>query len=97
MSIVFAKIIKKSVCKYYGIKISDIESKKKTNNIAFPRQIAMYLIREMTDCSLPKIGALFGGRHHTTVYHACEKIEYEMSMDKNLCNIIEEIKQDIKD
>lgn len=89
--------IKKTVCKYYGIKISDIESKKKTNNIAFPRQIAMYLIREMTDCSLPKIGSLFGGRHHTTVYHACEKIEDEMSIDKNLCSIIEEIKQEIKD
>ena len=89
--------IKKAVCKYYGIKIADIESKKKTNNIAFPRQVAMYLIREMTDCSLPKIGTLFGGRHHTTVYHACEKIEDEMSMDKNLCNIIEEIKEEVKD
>lgn len=48
--------IKKTVCRHYGIKISDIESSKKTNNIAYPRQIAMYLIREMTDYSLPKIG-----------------------------------------
>ena len=76
--------IKKTVCKYYGIKITDIESSKKTNNIAFPRQIAMYLIREMTDYSLPKIGQFFGGKHYTTVLYACEKIDDELSMDKNL-------------
>ena len=65
--------IKKTVCKYYGIKITDIESSKKTNNIAFPRQIAMYLIREMTDYSLPKIGQFFGGKHYTTVLYARKK------------------------
>ena len=81
--------IKKTVCKYYGIKITDIESSKKTNNIAFPRQIAMYLIREMTDYSLPKIGQFFGGKHYTTVLYACEKIDDELSMDKNLREVIE--------
>lgn len=89
--------IKKTVCKYYGIKITDIESSKKTNNIAFPRQIAMYLIREMTDYSLPKIGQFFGGKHYTTVLYACEKIDVELSMDKNLREVIENIKEEIKD
>ena len=89
--------IKKTVCKYYGIKITDIESSKKTNNIAFPRQIAMYLIREMTDYSLPNIGQFFGGKHYTTVLYACEKIDDELSMDKNLREVIENIKEEIKD
>ena len=89
--------IKKTVCKYYGIKITDIESSMKTNNIAFPRQIAMYLIREMTDYSLPKIGQFFGGKHYTTVLYACEKIDDELSMDKNLREVIENIKEEIKD
>ena len=89
--------IKKTVCKYYGIKITDIESSKKTNNIAFPRQIAMYLIREMTDSSLPKIGQFFGGKHYTTVLYACEKIENEMKTDRNLAEIIEAIKEEVND
>ena len=89
--------IKKTVCRHYGIKISDIESSKKTNNIAYPRQIAMYLIREMTDYSLPKIGQFFGGKHYTTVLYACEKIENEMKTDRNLAEIIEAIKEEIND
>ncbi len=89
--------IKKAVCKHYGIKISEIESSKKTNNIAFPRQIAMYLIREMTDYSLPKIGQLFGGKHYTTVMYACEKIEDEIKIDKNLAEVIDNIKDEVKE
>lgn len=89
--------IKKAVCKHYGIKISEIESSKKTNNIAFPRQIAMYLIREMTDYSLPKIGQLFGGKHYTTVMYACEKIEDEIKTDKNLAEVIDNIRDEVKE
>ena len=89
--------IKKTVCRHYGIKISDIESSKKTNNIAYPRQIAMYLIREMTDYSLPKIGQFFGGKHYTTVLYACAKIENEMKTDRNLAEIIEAIKEEVND
>ena len=84
--------IKKAVCKHYGIKMSDMESSKKTNNIAYPRQIAMYIVREMTDYSLPKIGQFFGGKHYTTVLYACEKIENDQKIDKNLREIIESIK-----
>ena len=89
--------IKKAVCKHYGIKMSDMESSKKTNNIAYPRQIAMYIVREMTDYSLPKIGQFFGGKHYTTVLYACEKIENDQKIDKNLRKIIESIKETVKE
>lgn len=89
--------IKKIVCKQYGIKLSDLESSKKTNNIAFPRQIAMYLMRDMTDLSLPKIGEYFGGRHYTTVMYACTKIESDIKQDLELENLILNLKEKIKE
>lgn len=89
--------IKKAVCKHYGIKMADMESSKKTNNIAYPRQIAMYIVREMTDYSLPKIGQFFGGKHYTTVLYACEKIENDQKIDKNLKEIIDNIKEYVKE
>ncbi len=70
--------IKQTVCRKYNVKPSDIESKKRKREITRPRQIAMYLTRELTDMSLPKIGESFGGRDHTTVLHACDKIAGEM-------------------
>ena len=57
----------------------------------------MYLIREMTDYSLPKIGQLFGGKHYTTVMYACEKIEDEIKTDKNLAEVIDNIKDEVKE
>ena len=89
--------IKKIVCKKYNIKVADIESSKRTNNIAFPRQVAMYLIRELTDSSFPKIGEMFGGRDHTTVKYACGKIEDELEQDDNFKEILESLKREIKD
>ena len=61
--------------KYYKIKIGDIHSKKRSRNISRPRQIAMSLTRELTNLSFPEIGEAFGGRHHTTIMHACDEIE----------------------
>src|SRR5690554_554079 len=69
------------VADYYSIKVSELKSKKRNRPISYPRQIAMYLCREMTDLSLPKIGDLFGGRDHTTVIHACDKIANDMESD----------------
>ncbi len=66
-------IIQEVVANYYNLKIEDLKSARRTRNIAFPRQIAMYLSRKLTDMSLPKIGEEFGGRDHTTVIHAYEK------------------------
>ena len=76
--------IKKAVCKHYSIKLSEMESSKRTKALAFPRQIAMYLCRDLTDLSLPKIGENFGNRDHTTVLYACDKINEEMQKDEEL-------------
>ena len=87
--------IKKVVCKHFNIKVADLDSKKKTNNIAYPRQLAMYICRDMTDLSLPKIGDSFGGRHYTTVMHACEKIQKELLKNEELKLLVEDIKLEI--
>lgn len=89
--------IKEVVSKYYNIKVSDLESSKRTNKVAYPRQIAMYLCRNMTEHSFPQIGKIFGDRHYTTVMHACEKIQAELKTDSNLKEIIEAIKKKIND
>ena len=83
--------IKKTVAKYFGVKVSDMESEKRSKNIAFPRQIAIYLIREHTNYSLPQMGKLFGGRDHTTIRHSYEKILEELKTDKDLQETVEVI------
>lgn len=88
--------IKKKVCKHFNIKVSEIESSKRTRTIAFPRQIAMYLCRELTDLSLPKIGNYFGGRDHTTVLHACEKISSEIKINNSVKDIVDNITCELK-
>ncbi len=93
--IVTGELIQEKVAEYYQMRVDDFKAKKRTKNIAFPRQVAMYLCREMTDLSLPKIGELFGGRDHTTVIHACEKINEELRNDQNLSMAINKIKQSI--
>lgn len=84
-------LIKEVVSKNFKIKMEDFQSKKRTRAIAFPRQIAMYLTRELTDLSLPKIGDEFGGRDHTTVIHACDKINSDMKVDEDLKRKIEDV------
>lgn len=80
----------------YNIRQDDFIAKKRTKSIAFPRQIAMYLSREMTDLSLPKIGEEFGGRDHTTVIHAHEKISRMLENDTAINQDIEEVKEQLK-
>jgi chromosomal replication initiator protein len=76
--------IQKTVADYFKIKVADMYSKKRTRNLARPRQMAMFLARELTDLSFPEIGQSFGGRDHTTVLHACGKIEELKAADQNL-------------
>ena len=87
--------IQKIVSEYFQISVEDIRSKKRSSNISFPRQIAMYLCRAMTNESFPKIGTEFGGKDHSTVMHSVEKIENEIKVNKDLANIIEKLKKDI--
>ncbi|SFD71397.1 chromosomal replication initiator protein DnaA [Lentibacillus persicus] len=88
--------IQEAVGEKYNVKLEDFAAKKRTKSIAFPRQIAMYLSRELTDFSLPKIGEEFGGRDHTTVIHAHEKIVKQMENDTILDQEIEELKEQLK-
>jgi chromosomal replication initiator protein len=67
--------IQKTVAEYFKIKIADMHSKKRSRNVARPRQVAMALAKELTSHSLPEIGDAFGGRDHTTVLHACKRIK----------------------
>ncbi|MCU0840153.1 MAG: chromosomal replication initiator protein DnaA [Thiobacillaceae bacterium] len=76
--------IQKTVADFYKIKVADMFSKKRTRNLARPRQMAMFLAKELTDLSLPEIGQAFGGRDHTTVLHACRKIEELRNSDLTL-------------
>lgn len=89
-------LIKKVVANYYNIKLENMISKKRTQKIAFPRQIAMYLARELTDSSLPQIGEEFGGRDHTTVIHSYKKIEKKYEEERDFRNTIKNIKEKIK-
>ena len=87
--------IQKVVAEYFQISVEEIRSKKRSANIAFPRQIAMYLCRNLTNESFQKIGTEFGGKDHSTVMHSIEKIENEIKVNKDLHNIIEKIKKDL--
>lgn len=95
--VITAELIQKVVADHYKIKLDDLKAKKRTRAIAFPRQIAMYLTRELTDLSLPKIGHAFGGRDHTTVLHACDKINSDMEQDIELQNTIQQLIKKIKE
>ncbi|NLM04008.1 MAG: chromosomal replication initiator protein DnaA [Clostridiales bacterium] len=89
-------LIKEVVSKHFNVKIEDLDSKKRTRAIAYPRQIAMYLTRELMDLSLPKIGQEFGGRDHTTVMHAHNKITQDLETDPDLKERIDKIIDELK-
>ncbi|MGT2925400.1 chromosomal replication initiator protein DnaA [Streptococcus caviae] len=88
--------IQKQVGKFYGVTVKEIKSTKRTQNIVLARQVGMYLAREMTDNSLPKIGKEFGGRDHSTVLHAYNKIKNMLAQDDSLKIELETIKNKIK-
>jgi chromosomal replication initiator protein len=87
--------IKDVVGHYYSIKIEDFNAKKRNKSIVLPRQIAMFLCRELTDLSLPRIGEEFG-RDHTTIMHAYEKISTDMKINSQLKSVLEELKGKIE-
>lgn len=93
--IITSSVIIDAVARYFDIRPDEFSSKKRNRDIAFPRQIAMYLCRELTDMSLPKIGDAFGGRDHTTVLHATEKIGNDIKINMETQRIVEEIKRNL--
>ncbi|AJH02288.1 MULTISPECIES: chromosomal replication initiator protein DnaA [Clostridium] len=84
-------LIQDVVSSYFNLRVEDLKSQRRTRNVAYPRQIAMYLSRKLTDMSLPKIGEEFGGRDHTTVIHAYEKISENLKTDDSLQNTVNDI------
>ncbi|MGX7200220.1 chromosomal replication initiator protein DnaA [Enterococcus nangangensis] len=85
-------LIQEEVAKFYHVPLKDLKGKKRVKTIVVPRQIAMFLARELTDSSLPKIGAEFGGKDHTTVIHAHEKIQQLLETDSTILKEVNEIK-----
>lgn len=92
-NVISADYIQDVVAKYFNINKKDLKSAKRSNDIAYPRQIAMYLCRELANLSFPKIGEEFGKRDHTTVMHGCNKIEKEIENNTNTKLIVESVKK----
>ena len=90
--VISCDFIKETVAKYFSIDKNDLSGNKRSNDIAFPRQIAMYLCREVANMSFPQIGVDFGGRDHSTVMHACKKIEKEVKEKNNTKLIVDSVK-----
>ena len=88
--------IQNVVANHYSIKVAEMKSKKRTRAVTFPRQVAMYLSRDLTDASLPRIGEEFGGRDHTTVLHACDKIQRLLQKNPTLQREISELTQELQ-
>ncbi|MGB9698849.1 MAG: chromosomal replication initiator protein DnaA [Thermodesulfobacteriota bacterium] len=88
--------IQKCVANFYNLKISDLKSNKKLKVYTLPRQIAMYLCRNLTKASFPEIGNKFGGKDHSTVIHACRQIEKKIQQDAEIKNIIDTLKGDLQ-
>ena len=88
--------IQEAVSDRFGMTVSELCSQKRSQSIAYPRQVAMYLSRELTDASLPKIGKEFGGRDHTTVIHATSKITRMISEDRSVYNLVQDLTARIK-
>jgi chromosomal replication initiator protein len=89
--------IQKIVADYFGLSYKDLRGKRRTKAVAFPRQVAMHISRELTEYSTTEVGAEFGGRDHTTVMHACQKIEDRMKLDPNLEPSLQQLIKKVKE
>jgi chromosomal replication initiator protein len=87
--------IQKAVSEQFGLRPTEIKAKNNSRVIVFPRQIAMYLAKHLTDASLPEIGRQFGGKHHTTVLHSVDKIEQARKTDKDLNRVINKLTESL--
>jgi chromosomal replication initiator protein len=90
------KRIQDLVAERFELTLDELCSEKRSQNIVYPRQVAMYLSRELTDSSLPRIGKEFGGRDHTTVIHATSKISRLIREDRSVYNLVQELTARVK-
>jgi chromosomal replication initiator protein len=87
--------IQKQVAEQFGLRLPEIKAKNNSRQIVFPRQIAMYLAKHLTEASLPEIGRQFGGKHHTTVLHSIDKIEEQRKGDKDLNRLLNKLTEQL--
>ena len=87
--------IQEAVASRFHIKVSDLKSKRRTKTLVYPRQIAMFLCRDLTDASFPEIGRDFGGKDHTTIIHACKQMKKSQETDSTLRATLESLKEEI--
>jgi len=91
------EVIQKVVASYFSVSVNDLKGKKRTQNVVFPRQLAMYICREMTEYSSTEIGEAFGGRDHSTVIYSFEKIRNRFVIDANLDSTVDILKRQVKE
>ncbi len=91
-----AELIMQNVSDYFGLTIGDLTGPTRRRDVTVPRQIAMYLTREMTGMSLPQIGAVFGGRDHTTVLHSCKTVEANLKNNPSFEHVLKDVKNRVK-
>ena len=89
-------MIQNEACRFFSLSMSDLKGSKRNQSIVFPRQIAMYLSRELTDSSLPRVGDKFGGRDHTTVIHAINKISKLIKEEREVFTMVQQITSRLK-
>ncbi|MEJ2184123.1 MAG: chromosomal replication initiator protein DnaA [Nitrospirota bacterium] len=88
--------IARTVAEYFGLKVADLKAKKRTKDIALPRQIAMHLARELTECSLSEIGKHLGGKDHATVIYACKQVEARSARDENFSRMVQTLRNKLQ-
>jgi len=89
-------MVQRTVANHFNLSMADLKNTRRNKNIVLPRQVAMYLARQLTNLSLPEIGSAFGGKDHTTVLHSCKKIEGCVGQDKNLNNAVAQLTDELK-
>ena len=94
-NVITAEDIQEIVASRFHVKVSDLKSKRRTKTLVHPRQVAMYLCRELTDASFPEIGRDFGGKDHTTIIHACKQIQKSQESDSVLRTTLASLKEEI--
>ncbi len=87
--------IQEAVCSQFHVKMTELKSRRRSKTLVYPRQIAMYLCRELTDASYPEIGRQFGGKDHTTIIHACRQVAKAIETDKALHETLDKLKEQI--
>ena len=94
--IITAELIMDTVCDYYGVSLSELIGPTRKREITIPRQVAIYLTRELTGMSLPQIGEQFGGRDHTTILHSCRVMENSVRQNSGMKDHVDHIKHRVQ-